>query len=284
MAEYLRLAEMTVEDVIKYLKVNKTIILPYGLSEQHGYHLPLNTDILNAEILGAKLAGKLGCIVAPTLNYCFSGGMLPGTINVKPNTFSQMVCDIIESLSVQGFENIIIVPGHGGSESLIHLKESLRIAKWLNPLWRKTSIFLIQLWNYSPTWLAAFKSQDYHAGEIETSLIMHWRPEVVRKKIVMDQKAVAEQLRGDPDSYQKRTRYSSNNEEIIMTVQDPKVKIGVMGFPERANAKLGAKVEKEILDNASVELKKAVAEASRNRKAGKENVIRDEEKLKILAL
>ena len=128
-----RMQDMTFPEVKEYLKTNKTIIIPYALSEQHGTHLPLDVDIRNCNFMSAKLAEKLDCIIAPTLNYTFSGGMLPGTINVKPNTFSNLVGEIIESLALQGFENFIIVPGHGGSESLLHLKESLRILKWLNP-------------------------------------------------------------------------------------------------------------------------------------------------------
>jgi creatinine amidohydrolase len=279
-----KLAEMTIADVEEYLKTQKTIILPYGVVEQHGHHLPLNTDILNAEILGGKLAEKLGCIVAPVLNYCFSGGMIAGTINVRPNTFSNMVCEIVESLSLQGFENIIIVPGHGGSESMINLKESLRISKWLNPSIKATSIFMIQLWNYSPTWLNGFNNRDYHGGEIETSLIMHWRPELVRKKIVMDKEKIAEQLRNDPDSYQRRVAYSSNPDEIITTSQDENVKVGIMGFPEKANPELGKKVETEILTNASKALSEAIKEATENRKNNTPNIIEDTEKLKILSL
>ena len=104
-----KMGEMTVNELQEYLKTSQTIILPYGVVEQHGYHLPLDTDIRNAEIMGAKLAEKLGCIVAPTLNYCFSGGMLTGTINVKPNTFANLVGEIIESLALQGFKNILIL-------------------------------------------------------------------------------------------------------------------------------------------------------------------------------
>jgi creatinine amidohydrolase/Fe(II)-dependent formamide hydrolase-like protein len=47
-----KMGEMTVLEVKEYLKTNKTIILPYGVVEQHGYHLPLDTDIRNAEIMG----------------------------------------------------------------------------------------------------------------------------------------------------------------------------------------------------------------------------------------
>ena len=188
----LRMSEMSVNDVRKYLETNQTIVFPYGIVEQHGYHLPLSTDIHNAEMLSDIIAEGLGCMVAPTLNYCFSGGMLPGTINVKPNHFSAFVVDIIESLTVQGFRNIVIVPGHGGSESLLHLKESLRILKWLNPALRETLILVTQIWDFSPTWTELFDKQDYHAAWAETSLLLHWCPEVVKlDKLKMDESPAA---------------------------------------------------------------------------------------------
>ncbi len=279
-----KMGEMTVNELQEYLKTNRTVILPYGVVEQHGYHLPLDTDIRNAEIMGAKLAEELGCIVAPTLNYCFSGGMLTGTINVKPNTFSNMMGEIVESLSLQGFENIIIVPGHGGSESLQHLKESLRTLKWLNPALKDTMILLVQLWNFSPTWLNLFKARDYHAGEAETSLIKYWAPNEVRGKTAMDKPAVAEMLRDDPDSYQKRTSLTGLNEEIVFTEQRAEVKVGVMGYPEKATAATGRKITEEILTNAATGLRKAIAAAGKARKSGNAIEIKNNNKLKILSL
>lgn len=280
-----KLGELTVNELQQYLKTNQTIILPYGVVEQHGYHLPLDTDIRNAEIMGAKLAEELGCLVAPTLNYCFSGGMLTGTINVKPNTFANLVGEIVESLTLQGFRNIIILPGHGGSESLCHLKESLRILKWLNPALKDTLIMLVQLWNFSPTWLKLFKTRDYHAAEAETSLIKYWTPEVVRKKIVLDKPAVAEMLRDDPDSYQFRTSFTGSNDEIVSTAQRSEVKVGVMGYPEKASVATGKKITDEILKNAKTGLKKAIAQADKSRKSGKMIEIKnDDAKLKILSL
>lgn len=279
-----KMGEMTVLDVRNYLKKNKTIILPYGVVEQHGYHLPLDTDIRNAEILGKMLAEKLGCIVAPTLNYCFSGGMLEGTINVRPNTFSNMICEIVESLVTQGFRNIIIVPGHGGSESLIHLKESLRVMKWLNKSVQDTLIMLIQLWEFSPTWLKAFKSKDYHAGEIETSLIKYWTPEVVRSEITMDITKISEMMREDPDAFQVRSCFTDMKQEIPSTEQHGKIKVGVMGYPQKSNAATGKKVTDEILRNAVPALSKAIKNADNSRKKGKKIVLKDDKKLKILSL
>ena len=277
-----RMQDCTFPEVQEYLKRNQTIIIPYALSEQHGAHLPLDVDIRNAEFISAKLAEKLDCLIAPVLNYTFSGGMLPGTINVKPNTFSNLVGEIIESLASQGFKNFIIVPGHGGSESLLHLKESLRILKWLNPALKESLILLTQLWDFSPSWSGLFAKQDYHAAWAETSLLLHWCPEVVRMdKLEMDEPEVAERLREDPDSYQLRESFTDMKQEIVQTSQRADVKIGVMGYPEKANAAFGAQIEQEFLANAVPAIKQALAAAEEARKTGKRIIQPDNVKMKI---
>lgn len=275
---------LTVAELRQRLTETRTVIIPYALSEQHGYHLPLDTDIRNAEYSARGLAERLGCLIAPTLNYTFSGGMLPGTINVKPNTFSNLVGEIIESLSLQGFRNFIVLPGHGGSESMFHLKESLRILKWLNPALRDDLILMLPIWDFSPTWLELFKQRDYHAAQAETSLLLHWCPEVVRRDLVMDEPEVAERLRSNPDSYQHLESFTDLKQEIIQTSQREDVKVGVMGYPEKASAGLGAKIEAEFLENAS----RAIADAIRQADAARQNgtrIIHDGvTELKILSL
>ena len=279
--KHYRMQDLTVRELQEYLKTNQTVILPYALCEQHGFHLPLDTDIRNAEFCSKALARELGCIAAPVLNYTFSGGMLAGTINVKPNTFANLVGEIIESLTLQGFKNIIIVPGHGGSESLLHLKESLRILKWLNPALRDSLILLTQLWDFSPTWTKMFDDKDYHASDAETSLLLHWCPEVVRPEIVMDEPEVAERLRQDPDSYQLRESFTDLKQEIIQTSQRSDVKVGVMGYPERASAETGKQIEAEFLANAAPAILKAIADADEARRTGKRIVHADNVHLKI---
>lgn len=279
------MGEMTVNEVREYLKDNQTIILPYGVVEQHGYHLPLDTDIRNCVTFGEKIAKELGCIVAPALNYCFSGGMLPGTINVKPNTFAILIGEIIESLVVQGFREILIVPGHGGSESLLILKESLRILKWVNPALADVQLLLVPFWEYSPTWRESFVQRDYHAGRVETSLLMHWCPEVVEDdQIQTDQEDVAEMLREDPDSYQLRTTFTESTMEIPTTTQRDEIQVGSMGYPEEASAELGEKVTTEIMTNLIPVLREVLDAADSARKSGKRVTVDNGEKLKITSL
>lgn len=279
------MADMTMDEVREYLKKKQTIIFPYGIVEQHGCHLPLSMDIHNAEIPCYALAKELGCIVAPTLNYCFSGGMLPGTINVKPNNFSNFVCDIVESLALQGFLNILIFPGHGGSESLLHLKESLRIQKWMNPALHKVMILFLRRADYSLRAKNAVLERDYHARKVETSLMLAYRPELVQMdKLEMDQPEIAELLRDDPDAYQRRTTFTGLNAEIVNTEQRKEITVGVMGYPEQATAEEGRRNHEEFIANAVPVLRQAIADADEARRTGKMVEMADSEKLKMFKL
>jgi creatinine amidohydrolase len=265
------MGEMTVKEVREYLKNNQTIIIPYGVVEQHGYHLPLSMDIHNAEIQAYALAEKLDCIVAPPLNYCFSGGQLPGTINIRPTTFCSVMCDIVEALARQGFKNILIYPGHGGSESLAQLKESLRILKWLNPQLEDIMIMIMRrgdFWRREQD--PRMTGGDFHAGDAETSLMLAYRKELVQlDQLEMDEPALAERMRHDQDAYQLCTTLSGTPQEIPTTRQRPEVKVGVMGYPELASAERGFEnIEKGITPMAEA-VKKAIAQADENRKSGK---------------
>src|SRR5450830_1558892 len=99
------MADMTVKMMRDYLKRKKSIIIPIGVIEQHGYHLPLKTDALIAAHLGRMIGEKTDTLVAPTMYQSFSGGGLPGTINISPATMSLVISDMLVSLVAQGFRN-----------------------------------------------------------------------------------------------------------------------------------------------------------------------------------
>lgn len=65
----MKLEELTWKEVEEYLKTDKRLIVPIGTCEQHGLHLPLNTDTLVADKLAEYLSQETGILVSPTLNY-----------------------------------------------------------------------------------------------------------------------------------------------------------------------------------------------------------------------
>jgi len=82
---------MTVKLVREYLQRRKSILIPIGVIEQHGYHLPLCTDALIAENIGRLIGLQTGMLVGPTMYQSFSGGDCPGTINITPATMSHVM-------------------------------------------------------------------------------------------------------------------------------------------------------------------------------------------------
>lgn len=139
---------MTVKDMEEAIKKTKTLILPIGLSEQHGYHLPLSTDIIGAEALIMEVKDEINCVIAPTLKYCYSGGELLGTINVSPSIFSIFVTEIAKSIFNQGFKNMVIMLGHGGTENFQALKNELTIFLKSNPQFEDKNIFVLRGYGY----------------------------------------------------------------------------------------------------------------------------------------
>ena len=92
---------MTVNEMRQVLRKTQTVILPLGVTEQHNYHLPLCTDTIDAWEIAKLISARTGAVVAPALPYSFSGGGLPGTINVSPQVTSLMVQDIVSSIIQQ---------------------------------------------------------------------------------------------------------------------------------------------------------------------------------------
>jgi len=171
---------MTMEEVRDILREGTPIIVPFGTVEQHGPHLPLSTDTLQAWAVAARAAEKVGAIVAPPVHYgqCSSTRNHPGTITLTGDTLRALAGDLINSLSRQGFKKIILFSGHAGSIHMAALREAaercvtcdrdLKLAVVCDlDLIKKVSKDII------------VTPHDGHAGEIETSRMMYLHPDSV---------------------------------------------------------------------------------------------------------
>ncbi len=244
--------KMTVRDLHEAMKKTKTVIIPTGVVEQHGFHLPLSTDILNA-VKPLEIAGsRLNAVVAPSVNYCFSGGELLGTVNVSPNTFGLYISEIVSEFVRMGFENIIVFLGHAGTDNKNALQNSMQMLLRRNKdMAEKITISLVEAWNLSPTWLSGFTMEpehDFHAGMMETGLMMFWAPELVRDEIVMDNEYYSKMMRTDPDWFEKRIKPIDSPFVVETVGQRDEIEVGVMGMPHLATVEIGEKICNEIVD------------------------------------
>ncbi len=159
MVEWKTLTSSEVTEDLKSLP----IIIPIGLIEAHGPHLPLSVDLDTAEYFSRRVAEKTGAILAPIINYGFADEMAeyPGTIGVRPETLMSMIYDICCHFCSQGFKNIIVLSGHGANKGPIEL------AFW--KMWDKYPDLKIAYWNY---WTEAKMTHIHHADKGETEISM----------------------------------------------------------------------------------------------------------------
>jgi creatinine amidohydrolase len=94
-----------------------TVIMALGAFEQHGLHLPLETDVLLGDHLARVIADRLDAFVAPTMPIGCSRHHVgfPGTLSLSDETFAGVVGDVVRSLARGGFRHVVLLPSHGGN-------------------------------------------------------------------------------------------------------------------------------------------------------------------------
>lgn len=247
--------EMTVQTVRQYLQRKRSILIPIGITEQHGYHLPLNTDALIAARLAYQAGLAADVLVAPTIIQSFSGGSLPGTINISPAVMSQVIGDTLISLVSQGFRNFYLFVCHGGSENARALNDALRVLLRSNPAFNDVLVAILPVWKMSSKgmgWDQAPAQLDWHAGWLETSMMMALEPRLVRMdRLEMDAPALVDQMRAHPDNYQMAEKIVDDPLVVPRLRQRSDVHVGVMGEPHKASVELGRKLVADIVANLS---------------------------------
>jgi creatinine amidohydrolase len=258
---------MTVKGVREYLERKQSIILPVGVTEQHGYHLPLCTDALIAGRIARMAGEKLGMLVGTTILQSFSGGGLPGTINISPAVMSLVISDTLMSLVAQGFRNFYLFLGHGGSENSRALNDAVKMLLRNNPAFKNVLLAIIPVWTMSSPgtgWNKALtkESPDWHAGWLETSIVMTLAPELVRMdEMELDKEPYFSQQIAHPDNYQHAEKIVNDPLVVPRMTQRSEIKVGVMGHPEKADAKMGKEIVEDIVKNLTARISKIEAGA-----------------------
>jgi creatinine amidohydrolase len=152
-------------------------ILPWGATEPHNYHLPYGTDIIESERIAeesARVAAGRGarCIVLPSIPFGVNTTQLdiPLTINMNPSTQMAVLEDVTSSLEGHGIPKLAILNSHGGND----FKQMIR------ELQTRHRIFLCSVnWWITLDLKEYFRTPGDHAGEMETSVMMHFTPDLV---------------------------------------------------------------------------------------------------------
>jgi creatinine amidohydrolase len=173
--------ELTMPEFEEGLGRTRTVYLPFGSVEEHGLHLPLSTDTIQAYEVGKKAALLIPLFVAPPLPYgnCRSTSCHPGTISIRTDTLKMLLKDIVRSLQGQGLRNFIVLTGHAGGAHRMALQDAGEELLAELPHIRMAVVTEYDLAMKEGRSIIETRD-DAHAGEIETSRILHSHPQLVK--------------------------------------------------------------------------------------------------------
>jgi creatinine amidohydrolase/Fe(II)-dependent formamide hydrolase-like protein len=225
--------ELCWPDAASRLDLVDTALLPVGAIEQHGPHLPLDTDAYDAEYLARRVAE--GCsdprpLVLPLIAYgvSYHHEAFKGTISIDNETLANLVYDIGISVAKNGIKKLVIINGHGGNAPSLNfaaqrINQHARIFVCVDT--GETSDVDVDNLIETPN--------DVHAGEIETSTSLAIRPHLVHK----------DRMQMEVPEFTSRYLDFTSKRGVSWYAHTHKISAsGVMGDPTRASAEKGEKM------------------------------------------
>ena len=183
-------SDYTWPEIRRLINKNPVVLVPVASVEDHGPHLPLDTDnVLVWEICTAaarRVAGK--ALVMPLIPYGFDEHHMdfPGCITVEPFHFVNYLADVVKSVARHGFKKILIVNGHGSNAPLVEIA-ARKVTIESRSLCASVSTWVLGRKEIGELRESAFPGGISHACEYETSLYLHLDEAKVRKeKIAKD--------------------------------------------------------------------------------------------------
>jgi len=184
-----KMEELTSPQFIKAVELSGGVcIIPLGIIEKHGPHLPLGTDLFEAREAAFTAAKKEYAVVYPPyfVGQIFEAKHQPGTIAYSNELMWKMLEETCNELSRNGLKKIILANGHGGSTSFLEYFCQSQLAS------RKDYIVVLFQGGNDPVYDPQIKplkkaSLDGHAGEEETSMMYFIRPDLVDQQAIKSQ-------------------------------------------------------------------------------------------------
>jgi creatinine amidohydrolase len=208
----------------------KCAVLPVGSFEQHGDYLPLVTDTAVASAIARELSDAYPLLQLPpiTISCSHEHSAWRGTVSISPSTLYSMVNDVYASIANSGLTSLVILNCHGGNYVLANIVQEG------NAEGKKMALF-----PSGADWAEARKCaglvtsnhEDMHAGELETSILLHANPELVR------------------DGYQTADWIADDRRHLLTTGMGDYTRSGVIGRPSLASADKGRALLASLADS-----------------------------------
>ena len=224
----MKLAELTWPDVER-LDRNIIVIYPIAALEQHSRHLPFLTDSILCEAVAARveaaLAKEILLLPVQWLGASTHHLGMAGTLTAENETYLRLVAEPLRCLLRHGFQRIFILNGHGGNVDGFHLALRQLACEFPRALLSGASY-----WDVAEPETAALlegrRKAPGHACEFETSLLLHLKPELVRRHEIADDDLLQsnDALRGVyiPLDMKRQTRQGGTGQPTLATAEKGK--------------------------------------------------------------
>ena len=226
----MRLAEMTAPEIRKLSRESTLVIAPIAACEQHSLHLPVFTDsiLVGAVAEGVERNIPSQVLLLPVLWLGASEHHLPfgGTLTASLQTYELMLIELLTPLLRDGFRRVMLLNGHGGNIDPLHVA-----LRRLDPLFPRALLSGAAYWELAEQEIGALcagpRKTMGHACEIETSMMLHLRPDLVKR----------DKIQSDPD-------LAPASLQGLFWARDfgRRTDHGAVGHPEFADAEKGGKM------------------------------------------
>ncbi|MCW2883591.1 MAG: creatinine amidohydrolase [Streptosporangiaceae bacterium] len=205
-------------------------LLPIGSFEQHGPFLPLATDTIVActivqEIAAAHSVGQLPPV---TISCSHEHAAWPGTVSISASTLYSIVRDVADSLYRSGITNLVLINGHGGNYVLGNVVQEASNSN------RRMALFPgVQDWDAAEAaaGIQTSADSDMHAGELETSILLHAHPKLVKP------------------GYESGDQLADDRKHLLTLGLDAYTESGIVGRPSLASPSKGKEVLASLVES-----------------------------------
>src|ERR1700735_4111349 len=192
--------EFTAADFVKAIQQSQgTCILPIGILEKHGPHLPLGTDLLNVRYISVTAAQHEFAVVFPEYYFgqIFEARHEPGTVAYSAKIQLELLQETTDEMARNGCKKIVIANGHGGNENLLPYFAQTQLDSRHDYV-----VYIMPLPEHlDQTGRPAVKDPaDMHAGETETSHVMVSRPDLIHMDRAKDESGADQKRLNLPDT------------------------------------------------------------------------------------
>jgi creatinine amidohydrolase len=234
----MKLGEMNWPDVAELDREAIVAVFPIASFEQHGHHLPFLTDTIETtgvvDRLDARMADRVLCLPTQWLGYSFHHMNFGGSMTATSETHIRMIVETVDGLVRAGFPRVLILNGHGGNQA--DLKVAQQILKEKHDA---TCILGASWWEVAAEALDQVKETgptgSGHAGEMETSLMLALRPDLVRTDRLQD------------DGWLPASRHGGRVQRFRRI--DEQTHRGVYGNPTAGSADKGERMLTVVVDS-----------------------------------